>query len=130
MNDFLTKNVLQRWTSITEDFFPYFLEDCNGLFKKVDCNWNSQQFFGYHFHSLISRLDAAEVDHHQFTVNGVHGNLPTGPQFLALEVKRPEAATVTIHHLLRGVVPAEVAARGQSIVTNVVMGTEDVNTSA
>ena len=23
------------------DFFPYFLEDCNGLFKEVDCNWNS-----------------------------------------------------------------------------------------
>ena len=37
---------------------------------------------------------------------------------------------MTIHHLLMGVVPAEVAARGQSIVTNVVMGTEDVNTSA
>ena len=63
-------------------------------------------------------------------VNGAHGNLPTGPQFPALEVKRPETATVTIHHLLMGVVTAVVAANGQSIVTNVVMGTEDVNTSA
>ena len=47
-----------------------------------------------------------------------------------MEVKRPEAATVTIHHLLMEVVPAGVAERSQSIVTDVVMGTEDVNTSA
>lgn len=60
----------------------------------------------------------------------VRGNQPTGPQPRALEVKRPEAATATIHYLLMGVVSAGVAARSQSIVTDVVMVTEDLITCA
>ena len=63
-------------------------------------------------------------------VIGVHGNLPTGTQFLALKVIRPEHATVMIQALPMGVNLVVVATRNQSIATNVVITMEDVNTTA
>ena len=63
-------------------------------------------------------------------VIGVHGNLPTGTQFLALKVIRPEHATVIIQALPMGVNLVVVATRNQSIATNVVITMEDVNTTA
>ena len=67
---------------------------------------------------------------HQLTVIGVHGNLPTGTQFLALKVIRPEHATAIIQALPTGVGLVVVPTRNQSIVTNVVITMEDVNTTA
>ena len=67
---------------------------------------------------------------HQLTVIGVHGYLPTGTQFLALKVIRPEHATAIIQGPLTGVTLVVVPTRNQSIATNVAMTMEDVNTTA
>ena len=63
-------------------------------------------------------------------VIGVHGSHPTGTQSPATEVIGQDGATVTIRSLPTGVGVVEVPTRSQSIVTNVVMETEDVNTAA
>ena len=66
----------------------------------------------------------------QLTVIGVHGTLPTGTQFLALKVIRPEHASAIIEALPTGIGVVVVPPRSQSTVTNVVMEMGDVSTSA
>ena len=66
----------------------------------------------------------------QLNVIGVHGTLPTGTQFLALKVIRPEHASAIIEALPTGVGVLVVPSRSQSIVTNVVMEMGDVITTA
>lgn len=69
------------------------------------------------------------INKHQLMVIMVHGHLPTGTQFLAPEVIRREDGTAIIQALPTGVTLVVVARRNQSTATNVVITTEDVNTS-